>query len=393
MRRQLPVYSPLSASAVAAAFGSADARPALLDWLKAQYRMPRVVLTDSGTSALTLALSAAAARRPGLPCVLPGYGCYDLATAALGAGVSVRLYDLDPATLAPEPSSLTRALAGGAAAVVAVHLYGVPVPLDQLRDAAAQAGALLIEDAAQGIGGSWRDAPLGAHGDFSVLSFGRGKGMTGGGGGALLARDSSLLPPTLEATLPSTQAGPTFAIKLLAQWALGRPELYAVPASIPGLRLGETIYHAPGPQRQMSRAAGRVLTQTLKLLEGEAAIRRSHAERLRAVASESGLQVIRPASDGMPGWLRLPVLLPAGHRKHRDSDAALGVLPAYPIPLTELTAWGPALQAPTRLPGAARLAYDLWTLPTHGKLAEGDLRALEAWLRRGATDLLDTGMR
>lgn len=387
MRRQLPVYSPLSGAAVAAAFWGGDARPAVIEWLKARYGMPRVVLTDSGTSALTLALRAAAARRPGLPCVLPGYGCYDLATAAIGAGVSVRLYDLDPATLAPEPASLAQALAGGAAALVVVHLYGVPVPLDQARMAAEQAGALLIEDAAQGVGGLWQGAPLGAHGDLSVLSFGRGKGMTGGGGGALLARDAAYLPETLEATLLPAQVGAGFALKLLAQWALGRPELYSIPASIPSLRLGETIYHPPGPLRQMHRSAARVLEQTIRLLESEAAVRQEQAERLAAVAAESGVQVVQSATEGRPGGLRLPVLLGPGHRQHRRSDATLGIQSAYPIPLAELTAWGSSRTAQLRLWGAERLAHDLWTLPTHGKLAASDLRAIETWLQRAASDL------
>jgi perosamine synthetase len=384
MRRQLPVYSPLNAAAVAAAFAGADAGPEILRWLEAEYGMPRVLLTDSGTTALTLALRVAAARRPGLPCVLPGYGCYDLATAALGAGVSVRLYDLDPATLAPEPTSLARALEGGAAALVVVHLYGIPVPMGQAREAAGRAGALLIEDAAQGIGGSWRGAPLGAHGDLSVLSFGRGKGMTAGGGGALMARDPGLVSPMIESTLLAAHAGPSFAFKLLAQWLLGRPGLYAVPASIPALRLGETVYHAPGPLRRMRRAATRVLRETRRLLGREAAVRREHAARLSATAFGPQLRRIDAGAESVAGWLRFPVLLAPGHRVHRLSDARLGIFPGYPIALGALPEFSAALDTLEPLPGAQRLVRDLWTLPTHGLLDHRDIHALEHWISSDA---------
>ena len=68
-----------------------------------------------------------------------------------------------------------------------VHLYGVPADPEPVRAALAGAGAVLIEDAAQGAGASLRGRPLGGFGDLSVLSFGRGKGNTAGRGGALLA--------------------------------------------------------------------------------------------------------------------------------------------------------------------------------------------------------------
>ncbi len=72
-------------------------------------------------------------------------------------------------------------------AVVLVHQYGIPVDLDRARALCDAHGAVVIEDAAQGAGAWWRHRRLGARGDLGILSFGRGKGMTAGGGGALLA--------------------------------------------------------------------------------------------------------------------------------------------------------------------------------------------------------------
>ena len=68
-------------------------------------------------------------------------------------------------------------------AVVVAYLYGIPFDTAPVRAAAGAVGAWLIEDAAQGAGASFRGRALGAFGDLSMLSFGRGKGVTAGRGG------------------------------------------------------------------------------------------------------------------------------------------------------------------------------------------------------------------
>src|SRR5262249_32635658 len=92
----------------------------LLDLLTKRFAPRAVVFTDSGTTALSAALRAVLEGRPGLSVALPAYACYDLATAAEGAGASVLLYDLDPQTLAPDVTQLQATLRHGAAVVVVV---------------------------------------------------------------------------------------------------------------------------------------------------------------------------------------------------------------------------------------------------------------------------------
>jgi len=115
----------------------------LLEGLLAMYEASVGILTDSGTSALRLALSAAAdAGR--LPVAMPAYSCYDLATAAIGADVPVLLYDLDPLTLEPDEASLTQALEAGARTLVVAHLFGRPGPVDRLLLRCRDEDVLLI---------------------------------------------------------------------------------------------------------------------------------------------------------------------------------------------------------------------------------------------------------
>ena len=84
---------------------------------------------------------------------LPAFGCFDVASAAIGADVPVSLYDIDPDTLSPDPDSLSRAFSQGARVAVIAPLYGVPVDWESLE---AMRGAVW-STAHRGCGpGSWR---------------------------------------------------------------------------------------------------------------------------------------------------------------------------------------------------------------------------------------------
>lgn len=379
-RRQLPVYSPLPLAAVAATFGTADPRREIAAQLQTHYGSAAVGLTDSGTSALTLALRIAQQRRPDAVCALPGFGCFDLATAAIGAGVTVALYDVDPRTLLPDLASLAQVLADGAAAVVVVHLFGNPVPLAPIQQLVAAAGALLIEDAAQGIGGAWAGRPLGAVGELGVLSFGRGKGVTGGAGGALLINAPSLMrwqPSIAERRASRLKA----TLALTAQWAMARPAVYGIPASIPWLGLGETPFHAPHEPVAMSTFSARALTRTWPLAFTEAEQRRANVQTIVRSARARGA-VPPVAADGVPGWLRLPVQGPSHDFSGRGAAAVLGILPSYPIALDRLPALDRIRRFRSPLPGAAWLARHLWTAPTHSRLTAADGDRVAEWIER-----------
>src|SRR5207237_3967531 len=262
--RQLRACSPLPLKAVwhtaRRVFGSRrDSRPHVRDLLRALYAADDVVLTGTGTHALQMAI-VAACRLAGknLTVALPAFTCFDVATAAVGAGARIALYDVNPATLAPDLDSLRLTLSGGARIVVAAPLYGIPIDWEALEACAVDFGAVTIEDAAQGHGALWRDRPLGSLGRLSVLSFGRGKGWTSGSGGALFLRGGSDLSDRNEDT--AEQLGEPDGLRecrvLLGMWAqsaFGHPSVYSLPAALPWLHLGETRYHDPEPPVRMTR--------------------------------------------------------------------------------------------------------------------------------------------
>src|SRR4051812_46731743 len=163
----------------------------VVDTLCARFTASDALLTDTETSALILALQAMV--QPGGTIAFPGYSCIDLTTAAIGAGLQVRLYDLDPATMSPDLESVKRAIERGVDAIVVAHLYGYPADVRAVKELAASHGIPVIEDAAQGAGGTFDGVRLGGLADISILSFGRGKGATTGSGGAILVRSPSLV--------------------------------------------------------------------------------------------------------------------------------------------------------------------------------------------------------
>ena len=377
-RKQLPVYSPVTVGSVAAAFiasatGGERARSRVLELVRAEHGPRDLLLLDSGTSALTLALRAAcreaeeAGRAPLV--ALPAYGCFDLATAAVGANARVVLYDLDPATLGPDWPSLKRALAYRPAAVVVAHLYGVPVDVARVVGVAAAVDAVVIDDAAQGVGASIAGRPLGSLGSRGILSFGRGKGRTGGGGGALLANDErgADLLARVRGEVAAPELGLRAAVVLKTQWLLGRPSLYWIPASLPFLGLGETPYRAPHPASSMAAASLGALAAAWDESTREIVRRREAAAAWRRSTMVQGWSI--PESDAtaaVRGELRLAVVLPPDqHSSNVVERLGGGVMPGYPVTLAQLPALADRLQHPEPMPGADALTQRLVTLPCH----------------------------
>lgn len=386
-RHQLPTHSPLHARALMRGLRGAlgrDRREQLRADLRTHWSADDAVLTDSGTSALQLALRAAVAARPG-PVALPAYACYDIATAAMGADVRVILYDLDPDTLSPDAESLRSALEQRPSALVLIHAFGIPVDVPAISRVVPN-DTVIIEDAAQAFGATIRGEPAGRHGTLGILSFGRGKGLTGGGGGAILTRDDrgTALVQQVAGSLSGSGSGWSEWIRSAIQWALARPTVYAIPASLPFLRLGETVFREPHEPAMIARSASAMVHDVWAAAHAAVAIRLLHAKRLGAqVESIPGWRTARPIPEASAGYLRFPVRHTSRSRSELlTADARrLGIVEGYPRPLGQLPGFRDrCINAEVPMPGAEVLADTLMVLPTHGLLSAHDLEQVESWL-------------
>ena len=157
------------------------------------------VALSSGTAALHLALKLAGERIYGQPKV--GHGtlegrkvfCSDVTfdatvnPVAYEGGEAVFI-DTEYDTWNMDPEALKKAfeLYPEVKIVVLVHLYGTPAKFDEIREICYQHGALIVEDAAESFGASYKGVQTGALGDISIISFNGNKIITGSSGGMLL---------------------------------------------------------------------------------------------------------------------------------------------------------------------------------------------------------------
>jgi hypothetical protein len=386
-RYQPPALSPVSPAALLAGFAAAVghsrvSKQDVASELTRCYQATDALLTDSGTSALVIALRTLLPR--GGTIAYPAYACIDITAAALRANVSVRLYDLDPMTLSPDLDSLRKTMERGVDAVLVAHLFGYPADVGAVKALADERGILVIEDAAQAAGGTLRGTRLGGLADVSILSFGRGKGITAGSGGALLSRTAAHteLNEVIAARLGDGSRGAREIVALAGQWLLARSELYRLPASVPALRLGEMIFRAASEPRSMAAAAAAILPIALRMEARELAHRRERAKELLAILRQTSdtLVPVRSIPRGEPGFLRLAFLDTNGDTVPNES---VGVMRGYPLTLDQHEQLRPILAAGESAGrGAQRLRDRLFTAPTHSRVSAADIGRFQQWLAR-----------
>ncbi len=149
------------------------------------------VAVCNGTAALDIAV-AALQLGPGDEVILPSFTIISCAAAIVRAGATPVVIDADPMTWNMRVDRLAALIGPRTKAIMAVHLYGLPVDMDPLLNLAKEHNLKVIEDAAEAIGQTYKGRPCGGFGDISVLSFYPNKHITTGEGGMVLTNDDLL---------------------------------------------------------------------------------------------------------------------------------------------------------------------------------------------------------
>jgi dTDP-4-amino-4,6-dideoxygalactose transaminase len=102
------------------------------------------------------------------------------------------LVDIDPNTLCIIPERFEQAITPRTKAVIPVHMAGHGCYIEQICEIAKKNGIIVIEDAAHGHGGEWKNKRLGSYGDIGIFSFQNGKLMTCGEGGAMVTNNKDI---------------------------------------------------------------------------------------------------------------------------------------------------------------------------------------------------------
>ena len=160
-------------------------------WLKEKTGAAGALLTNSCTAALEIA-ALLADIGPGDEVIMPSYTFVSTANAiVLRGGVPV-FVDVRSDTINMDEKVVEAAITKRTKALLPVHYGGVACAMDEINAIAKAHGLMVIEDAAQGVGSTYRGKALGTIGNLGALSFHATKNIISGEGGALLISDESL---------------------------------------------------------------------------------------------------------------------------------------------------------------------------------------------------------
>ena len=141
-------------------------------------------LVSSGTAALTTAMAALGIGY-GDEIILPSFTFVASFEAVLSVGAIPVFVDVDD-TLTLDPESVKKAITQKTKCVMPVHMCGSMADLDALKQICTENNLLLLEDACQSIGGTYKGKHLGTIGDAGTFSFDFVKTITSAEGGAIL---------------------------------------------------------------------------------------------------------------------------------------------------------------------------------------------------------------
>ena len=294
--------------------------------------------------------------------LIPGYTCYSVPAAAVKAGLKVSLYDLNPNTFQPDLADLRQKISSSTLAVIGQHLLGVPSDIKALAGIAGHNGICCIEDAAQMLVGADEKRSRAGDADYTVYSFGRGKPLPLGQGGAMISPRSNNLEPIARQIAPLNNSNGK-SLMPAAVRILSWPGLYWSLEKLP-LGLGRTIYD-PGFQVAGMSLAYQCLGDSA--LDDLDRLNRHRIHIAKVYNKAFGADTDAEGITVPP--VRYPLLVDQQEKAYKL--ARYGIRRFYPQALCDLKDLKPELADPTiTTPGARKIANTLVTLPTHLGISE-----------------------
>ena len=147
-------------------------------------------LTSSGTAALTTAM-AALNIGAGDEVIMPSFTFVASFEAVLSVGAVPVLVDVDE-TLTLSPAAVKAAITSKTKCVMPVHMCGSMADLDALKTICTEHNLILLEDACQSIGGTYKGKALGTIGHAGTFSFDFVKTITCGEGGVVMTNSEEV---------------------------------------------------------------------------------------------------------------------------------------------------------------------------------------------------------
>jgi dTDP-4-amino-4,6-dideoxygalactose transaminase len=164
------------------------------------------LLCGSGSLALEIALRACGVRE-GHEVIIPAFCCSSIVPPILAVGAVPVLADSGD-DLNINADTVAAVLTEKTQAIIVPHLFGNPANIKAIVDLAQRKNIRVIDDAAQALGATIDDQPVGSFGDAGILSFGSEKVCFGLGGGAVVSRQKEVLNGNLKTDLSAARLSP-----------------------------------------------------------------------------------------------------------------------------------------------------------------------------------------
>lgn len=223
------------------------------------------IAVTNGTAALDAAIEALGIG-PGDEVIMPTFTIISCIGQIVRAGARPILVDSDPVTWNMDVGQIEARITPRTKAIMAVHIYGLPVDMDPLLEIARRHGLKVLEDAAQMHGQTYKGQPCGSFGNISTFSFYPNKHITTGEGGMIVTDDDQLAEDCRGLRNLCFQSGKRFVHERLGwnlrmtnmQAALGLAQLERLDAFVGhkramGARYDELLQGQVGVQCPLSR--------------------------------------------------------------------------------------------------------------------------------------------
>jgi len=347
-----------------------------------------VFFFGSGTEALYTALKGLNIK--GKDIILPGYTCGAVIKSVLLTGGKPILVDVDINTFGLDPSKVNKAITRNTKAMIVVYPFGNPLNIDIFKEIAVENNIFFIEDIAQSLGAKYRGDYVGKFGDIAVLSFGSGKGISSGGGGALVVNNRDLIDKVNMIEISSKKGimnDMSVLIKILAMYIFSNKRYYRLVSSYvekytisEDRKLLDVIIKLINDEKRdtclkthnISKLSFPVLISQLKRLEQIIDKRHKNAELLKSLTDNRDVILQDTPNDGLHAYSRFCVVLKkydnefikaSLRKKGIDSEIMYGYIEKI----------FNVLKIEEEMENSLRIARNNLCLPIHSKLDEDDI--------------------
>lgn len=160
--------------------------------LKEKLGLEQILLTTSGTTALEMA-AILSELEPDDEVIVPSFTFSSTANAFMLRRAKPVFCDIRTDTLNIDEGKIESLITKKTKAIYAVDYAGVPAEMDVINEIAKKYNLIVVEDAAQSIGSTYKGKQCGTLGDFGCFSFHETKNFSMGEGGAIIIKDSKYI--------------------------------------------------------------------------------------------------------------------------------------------------------------------------------------------------------